>query len=62
MLARKGYPPGLAIKVVREVLAERAADTDATGADLDDWAADLDPSTGDAIAAEHAGGDSADQR
>jgi regulatory protein len=25
MLARKGYPPGMAIKVVRDVLAERAA-------------------------------------
>ena len=48
MLARKGYPPGLAIKVVREVLAERAADTDATDADLDDWAADLDHSSEDA--------------
>jgi regulatory protein len=42
MLARKGYSPGLAIRVVREVMAERATDTDATGADLDDWAADIE--------------------
>jgi regulatory protein len=46
MLARKGYAPGLAIKVVREVLAERAAETDATGAELDEWAADLDSGAG----------------
>ena len=45
MLARKGYPAGLAIRVVREVLAERAADTDATSAELDEWATDLDPGT-----------------
>jgi regulatory protein len=42
MLARKGYPPGLAIRVVRDVMADRAADTSATGVDLDDWAANLD--------------------
>ncbi len=47
MLARKGYPPGLAIRVVREALAARDEDTDATGADLDDWAADLDSPSGD---------------
>jgi regulatory protein len=34
MLARKGYPPGLAIRVVKEVLAERA-DTAAFADDLD---------------------------
>lgn len=42
-LARKGYPAGLALRVVREVLADRAEDVDATGADLDEWAATLDP-------------------
>ncbi len=47
MLARKGYPPGLAIRVVREVLAERSAATDAAGVDLEDWAADLDRGTSD---------------
>jgi regulatory protein len=49
-LARKGYSPGLAIRVVREVLAARADDAassdasgaQATGADFDDWAADLE--------------------
>jgi regulatory protein len=41
MLARKGYAPGLAIRVVREVLAEQAADTDAAGAELDDWGLQL---------------------
>jgi regulatory protein len=50
LLARKGYPAGLAIRVVREVLAERAADTDATSAELDEWAADLDPGTREAEA------------
>ena len=34
MLARKGYPPGLAIRVVKEVLAEQA-DTAAFADDLD---------------------------
>ena len=42
MLARKGYPPGLAIRVVRDAIADRAADTAVTGVDLDDWAEDLD--------------------
>jgi RecX family protein len=36
MLARKGYPPGLAMKVVRDALARRAADEDEqTDLDLD---------------------------
>ena len=36
MLARKGYPPGLAMKVVREALAQRAADEEEqTDLDLD---------------------------
>jgi regulatory protein len=48
MLARKGYPPGLAIRVVRDALAARDEDTDATGVDLDDWAADLDSTPGNA--------------
>jgi regulatory protein len=42
MLARKGYPPGLAIRVVREVMADRAAGASATGVDLDDWAEELE--------------------
>jgi regulatory protein len=46
MLARKGYPPGLAIKVVRDVLAERAAaeqdeERASADADLDDLGLDL---------------------
>lgn len=40
MLARKGYPPGLAIRVVREALAEWASDVDTEG----DWENGLDDS------------------
>jgi regulatory protein len=39
LLARKGYPPGLAVGVVREVLSEAAAED---AADLADEGADLD--------------------
>ncbi len=36
MLARKGYPPGVALQVVREALAQRAeAQADVAGADWD---------------------------
>jgi len=36
MLARKGYPPGMAVRVVREALAGEVADELITGLDPDD--------------------------
>ena len=41
MLARKGYPPGLAFRLIREVMQEE-------GAELDEFDADayLDPDAG----------------
>ncbi len=37
MLARKGYPPGVAFRVVREELEAAGGDSDEVG-DLEDWA------------------------
>ena len=59
MLARKGYAPGLAIRVVREVMAERATETNATGADLDDWAADIEAAAASDADGADRGGDRA---
>ena len=36
LLARKGYPPGLAYRVVKEALEQEGIDLAATGIDLDD--------------------------
>jgi regulatory protein len=47
MLARKGYPSGLAVRVVREALA--ADGHDASGADGDDAGDDAGDAAGDAV-------------